>query len=146
MTHTNATIRPDHSNHARFSLGQICYRIFKSVLVWSILLSLTMVPSGAVAQGDADLADGLYAKMDTDRGTIVLKLFYKKTPLTVTNFAGLALGKMKTKVKKGEKFYDGLTFHRVIPDFMVQGGDPQGTGPWRSGIPVPGRVQSWINA
>ncbi len=53
-------------------------------------------------------------KMNTDKGIILLKLYYKQTPPTVTNLAGLALGKMDTDVKKGEKFYDGLTFHRVI--------------------------------
>jgi len=81
-----------------------------------------------LAKGDTKLADGLYAKMDTDKGTILLQLFYKQAPLTVTNFAGLALGKMDTDVKTGQKFYDGLTFHRVIPGFMIQGGDPEGTG------------------
>jgi len=108
--------------------NQIGFKILRFVLVWGILFSLTMIPSGAIAQDDADLADGLYAKMNTDKGTILLQLFYKQAPLTVTNFAGLALGKMDTNVKKGEKFYDGLKFHRVIPDFMIQGGDPEGTG------------------
>ena len=108
--------------------NQISFKILRFVLVWGILFSLTTIPSGALAQDEDALADGLYAKMITDKGTILLRLFYKQVPLTVTNFAGLALGKMDTNVKKGEKFYDGLTFHRVIPDFMIQGGDPQGTG------------------
>lgn len=107
---------------------QISFKILRVMLVWGILFSLTTIPSAAIAQNQADLADGLYAKMDTDKGVILLQLFYKQAPLTVTNFAGLALGKMNTDVKKGERFYDGLTFHRVIPDFMIQGGDPEGTG------------------
>ncbi|WDP93184.1 MAG: peptidylprolyl isomerase [Desulfobacter sp.] len=83
------------------------------------------------------LGDGLYAKMDTDRGVILIKLFYKRVPLTVTNFAGLARGTMNTSSKKGEKFYDGLTFHRVIADFMIQGGDPTGTGRGGPGYQFP---------
>lgn len=125
MKYNNETAR---LSHGIFFFSHICSKILKSVLVWGILSSLTMIPSGALAKGEADLADGLYAKMDTDKGIILLQLFYKQAPLTVTNFAGLALGKMDTDVKKGEKFYDGLTFHRVIPDFMIQGGDPEGTG------------------
>jgi len=127
MKYNTETARLNHGSF--FCLcTQICSKIFRFVLVWGILFSLTMIPSGAMAQGEADLADGLYAKMNTDKGTILLQLYYKQAPLTVTNFAGLALGKMDTDVKKGEKFYNGLTFHRVIPDFMIQGGDPEGTG------------------
>lgn len=74
------------------------------------------------------LKDGLYARMTTDRGTILIELFFKKVPMTVTNFTALAAGKMDTSSRTGLKFYDGLTFHRVIPDFMIQGGDPEGTG------------------
>jgi len=70
--------------------------------------------------------DGLFAIMETTKGDIVLNLFYKKTPLTVTNFVGLAEGDLD--VTDGEPFYDGLMFHRVIKDFMIQGGDPEGTG------------------
>ena len=77
--------------------------------------------------------DGLFAVMETTNGTIVLELFYKKTPLTAINFVGLAEGTLDAA--KGKPFYDGLTFHRVISkangddqDFMIQGGDPQGTG------------------
>ncbi|WP_407426530.1 peptidylprolyl isomerase [Treponema sp.] len=70
--------------------------------------------------------DGLFAIMETSKGSIVLELFYKQTPLTVTNFVGLAEGTLDAA--KGKHFYDGLTFHRVIADFMIQGGDPEGTG------------------
>lgn len=70
--------------------------------------------------------DGVFAIMETTRGDIVLQLEYKKTPLTVTNFVGLAEGTLDAA--KGKKFYDGLKFHRVIADFMIQGGDPNGNG------------------
>ncbi|WP_422822260.1 peptidylprolyl isomerase [Treponema zioleckii] len=70
--------------------------------------------------------EGVFAVMETSKGSIYLELFYKKTPLTVTNFVGLAEGTLDAA--KGKPFYDGLKFHRVIADFMIQGGDPQGTG------------------
>ncbi|APG58900.1 peptidylprolyl isomerase [Christiangramia salexigens] len=73
--------------------------------------------------------DGLYAKFHTSKGEILAELEYQKTPGTVGNFVGLAEGKIENKAKsQGEPYYDGIKFHRVIPDFMVQGGDPQGTG------------------
>ena len=70
--------------------------------------------------------EGVFAVMDVSHGTIVLELFYDKTPLTVTNFVGLAEGTLDAA--KGKHFYDGLTFHRIIDGFMIQGGDPTGTG------------------
>jgi peptidylprolyl isomerase len=73
-----------------------------------------------------DLGDGLFAVIDTTRGQIVVKLAYDKVPLTVSNFTALAEGKMNAA--KGKPFYDGLTFHRVIADFMIQSGDPLGNG------------------
>jgi peptidyl-prolyl cis-trans isomerase A (cyclophilin A) len=73
------------------------------------------------------------ATIDTSKGTITAELFADKTPITVANFVDLATGKKeytdpKTGQKKKSNFYDGLTFHRVIPNFMIQGGDPLGTG------------------
>jgi len=73
--------------------------------------------------------EGIYAKFETSKGAIVLQLTYKETPGTVGNFVSLAEGNQKNEHKnEGEPYYDGLTFHRVIPDFMIQGGCPQGTG------------------
>jgi peptidyl-prolyl cis-trans isomerase A (cyclophilin A) len=101
---------------------------------------MTTVIGGIVASmmvglmvGMAVAAEGLSAKFETTEGVIVVKLFDKESPKTVANFVGLADGtkewtdpKSRQKVKR--PFYDGLIFHRVIPDFMIQGGDPLGTG------------------
>jgi peptidyl-prolyl cis-trans isomerase A (cyclophilin A) len=65
----------------------------------------------------------IYAVFDTTEGKFKAKLFADKVPLTVENFVSLAEG-----TKTGKPFYDGTVFHRVIPDFMIQGGDPEGTG------------------
>ncbi|KFF16096.1 peptidylprolyl isomerase [Flavobacterium hydatis] len=75
------------------------------------------------------MENGIYAKFNTSKGSILVKLAHDLTPGTVGNFVGLAEGNLENKIKpQGNKFYDGLKFHRVIPDFMIQGGCPQGTG------------------
>ncbi len=77
----------------------------------------------------ANLQDGLYANFQTTEGNMIVKFEDEKAPVTVANFIGLAEGKIPNKSKaKGIPFYDGTIFHRVIKDFMIQGGDPQGTG------------------
>ena len=76
-----------------------------------------------------DMNDGLYAKIKSSKGDVLLTLEFEKTPGTVGNFVALAEGNMENSAKpQGQKYYDGLKFHRVIPDFMVQGGCPLGTG------------------
>lgn len=75
------------------------------------------------------MQEGIYAKFNTTKGEIVVKLTHDKTPGTVGNFVALAEGNMENSAKpQGKPYYDGLKFHRVIADFMIQGGCPQGTG------------------
>jgi len=99
--------------------------MFKIASYWGPLVVLTTLFSCSGSSGTAP-GDGLFARIDTDKGEIIIKLEFEKAPLTVCNFVALAEGTMD--VCKGKPFYNGLTFHRVIQDFMIQGGDPQGNG------------------
>ena len=82
--------------------------------------------------------EGLFAKLNTNKGSILLQLEFQKTPLTVANFVGLAEGSIKNDEKEmGQPYYDGLKFHRVIENFMIQGGCPQGTGTGDPGYKFP---------
>lgn len=96
------------------------------ILVLALLMSVTSCEQ----QKYPDLEDGLYAEFVTNNGTMVAKLYYDKVPVTVANFVALAEGTHPnvTDSLKGKPFYDGITFHRVIDKFMIQGGDPTGTG------------------
>jgi peptidylprolyl isomerase len=118
-------------NHNIFGGGLNLRAIF--IFVFLVAFGL----AGILGSGAAErkLPDGVYAEFDTSKGKILIQLEYEKTPLTVANFVGLAEGtKNYSKTPgdapkaQGKPFYDGLTFHRVIADFMIQGGCPQGNG------------------
>jgi peptidylprolyl isomerase len=108
-----------------------------------VLITAFITLSGESGMAKAKLKDGLYAQFDTTKGEIICALEFVKTPLTVTNFVGLAEGVKELgggAKMKGDKFYDGLKFHRVIPDFMVQGGCPLGTGTGGPGYTFPDEI------
>jgi cyclophilin family peptidyl-prolyl cis-trans isomerase/FKBP-type peptidyl-prolyl cis-trans isomerase len=87
------------------------------------------------------LSDGLYAEMNTSRGRILIALEFRKTPLTVANFVGLAEGTIAFDNRPaGRPFFDGLVFHRVVEDFMIQGGDPLGNGSGGPGYRFPDEI------
>jgi len=89
----------------------------------------------AAAGAGAGLADGLYADVTTPRGVLRCELYFEKMPLTVASFVGLAEGTLGPAPRRA--YFDGLTFHRVVPGFVVQGGDPTGTGSGGPGYRFP---------
>lgn len=107
----------------------------KKITILSMLCAVTL---GAFSQNifnknqkqnKSEMEKGMYAKINTTKGDILIQLEYQKTPLTVANFVALAQGDMINDHRsEGEPYYDGLKFHRVINDFMIQGGCPQGSG------------------
>src|ERR1019366_4835203 len=99
---------------------------------WSVQAAALAAPLPGSVEA---LPDGLYAEIVTPRGLITAELFYQKAPLTVVNFTGLAEGTLGPK--KGTPFFNGLKFHRVVPNFVVQGGDPLGTGEGGPGYSFP---------
>ncbi|MBC8266242.1 MAG: peptidylprolyl isomerase [Flavobacteriales bacterium] len=106
----------------------------------AILLGLAIIAGTQFNNNDnkSNLEDGMYAKIKTNKGEILIQLEFEKTPLTVANFVGLAEGEIKNKAKeKRIPYYDGLKFHRVIADFMIQGGCPDGNGMGDPGYKFP---------
>lgn len=95
-----------------------------------LLLIISIAITSCKSSKYPDLGDGVFADIQTSQGEIVVKLEHEKTPITVANFVSLAEGKSPfvDEKYKDKPYYDGLTFHRVIKDFMLQGGDPDGTG------------------
>jgi len=107
-------------------------------IILTLLLGSLMVACST--NKHAELGDGIFAEFTTNQGTFIAKLYHEQTPLTVANFVSLAEGtnEMLTEEdKKGTPFYDGLIFHRVIKDFMIQGGDPEGNGSGGPGYRFP---------
>jgi peptidylprolyl isomerase len=107
-----------------------------------VIINLAILISGC--SGDegkktmrTDLPEGLCAEIETAKGTILIQLEFEKSPMTVMNFVGLVEGTLPFRNRSAKYFYDGLTFHRVIKDFMIQGGDPFGTGTGGPGYAFP---------
>lgn len=108
----------------------------------SALVLLCITTTSLLAQKvelPKDAEPGIYAAFVTTKGNIIVKLEAEKTPMTVANFVGLAEGNITLfdSIKITKPFYDGLKFHRVIKDFMIQGGDPQGSGMGGPGYKFP---------
>jgi peptidyl-prolyl cis-trans isomerase A (cyclophilin A) len=111
--------------------------------VWWVMILLAAWPTAAGAQAPAakdNRKPGLYWTLETDLGSISCKLYETEAPNTVRTMVGLAIGKISyqdstTGATMKKKFFDGLVFHRVIPNFMIQGGDPTGTGSGGPGGP-----------
>lgn len=116
-----------------------------------LLILALLLPSAvalAVQTKPKDQDPGLYATLDTSMGKIVIRLFEKESPKTVENFVGLATGKKPWRHPRtgqrmtGTPYYNGVIFHRVIPDFMIQTGDPLGQGTGGPGYTIPDEFDS----
>jgi len=116
-------------------------RLITAALIGSVLGAQTPAAPADAGQAKPAREDGLYAVMTTSEGVITLRLFEKETPITVANFRGLVRGTKefrdpKTGQMVKRPFYPGTTFHRVIPGFMIQAGDPTGMGTYSAGYTI----------
>lgn len=103
------------------------------------LIVLVVLANISCQEKYPDLEDGLYAEFVTNKGTMLAELYYDKVPVTVANFVALAEGNhpMVKDEYKGKRYYDGITFHRVVNNFMIQGGDPTASGTGDPGYKFP---------
>ncbi len=99
-------------------------------LKFLLISSVFLINSCNNMKDYSNLTDGIYADIQTNKGDMILKLTYEETPLTVSNFIALAEGNhpLASEEFKNKPYYNGIKFHRVIDNFMIQGGDPTGTG------------------
>lgn len=113
-------------------------KIFNKISARLWLVGFLCISVAGTAFSDTTLGNGLFARISTVRGDIIVRLEFQQTPLTVCNFVALAEGTMNAT--NGRRFYDGLTFHRVIQGFMIQGGDPLGNGRGGPGYQFPDEI------
>lgn len=108
----------------------------------TLLLAVLAVTLSSCKSKYPNLENGLYAEFVTNKGVFVAKFYQDETPLTVANFIALAKGThtLVDSAYKGKPFYNGLTFHRIIKDFMIQGGDPMGDGTGNPGYTFPDEI------
>ncbi len=114
----------------------------------SVAVQAGQAPAQPAPPAQTVRPDGLYATIKTTQGNIVVKFFEKETPVTVRNFVALARGAKTWRNPKGQMvrrpLYSGTTFHRVIPGFMIQGGDPQGDGSGDPGFVIPDEFRATL--
>ncbi|WGK70285.1 peptidylprolyl isomerase [Candidatus Haliotispira prima] len=118
----------------------------RTAVVLFLLLAITI---SACSAKEKMPGEGVFAKIKTSRGVILAQLEYRKTPLTVMSFVGLAEGRFDVpdspNVTKGKHYFDGLTFHRIEPGFVIQGGDPDGNGTGGPGYQFPNEIHPGLN-
>lgn len=109
----------------------------KKIVILGLMIAFIL----AGCKTDKYKEPGIYAEIDTNKGLIVAQLDFEKAPMTVANFVGLAEGTIENEAKElGIPYFDGLTFHRVVPNFVIQGGDPKGNGMGGPGYVFPNEI------
>lgn len=115
--------------------------VVKTVFILTSFYSFLFMSSlNAAEKTSQNYTPGLYAEIETPKGLIAIQLEYEKCPLTTANFVGLAEGTKKSNKADGTRFYNDLSFHRVIDDFMIQGGCPEGRGTGGPGYQFPDEI------
>lgn len=110
-------------------------RPMRAVSLGFLLITFGLLAGVDRLRAEEPLGPGIYAEFTTPRGNLLAELYFTRAPLTVASFVGLAEGELGPAPRK--PFFDGLTFHRVVPGFVVQGGDPRGTGEGGPGYSFP---------